>query len=40
VRLTAKAEADVDRILRWFHEERAMAAGERWFSRLIAKIDT
>jgi plasmid stabilization system protein ParE len=39
VRLTAKAEADVDRVLRWFYEVRATAAGERWFSRLMAKID-
>lgn len=40
VRLTAKAETDVEAVLRWFHEQRATAAGERWFSRLMAKIDT
>ena len=40
VRLTAKAEADVESVLRWFHEERATAAGERWLRRLMAKIDT
>jgi plasmid stabilization system protein ParE len=40
VRLTAKAEADVDEVLRWFQEQRATNAGERWFSRLMAKIDT
>ncbi len=40
VRLTAKAEADVDRVLHWFHEERAIAAGERWFSRLMSKVGT
>jgi len=40
VRLTAKAEADVDRVLRWFQEQQASAAGGRWFARLMAKIDT
>ncbi len=39
VRLTAKAQADVESVLRWFYEERATAAGERWFRRLMAKID-
>ncbi len=39
VRLTAKAEADVESVLRWFYEERATAAGERWFRWLMAKID-
>jgi plasmid stabilization system protein ParE len=40
VRLTAKAEADVDGVLRWFHEQQALAAGGRWFARLMAKLDT
>jgi plasmid stabilization system protein ParE len=40
VRLAAKAEADVDRVLRWFHEQRVTVAGGRWFARLMAKIDT
>ncbi len=40
VRLAAKAEADVDRVLRWFHEQQAAVAGGRWFARLMAKIDT
>lgn len=40
VRLTDKAEGDVETVLRWFHEQRATAAGERWFSRLMANIDT
>jgi plasmid stabilization system protein ParE len=40
VRLTAKAEADVDGVLRWFQEQQATVAGGRWFSRLMAKIDT
>ena len=39
VRLTAKAEADVDGVLRWFHEQQAAVAGGRWFARLMAKID-
>jgi len=40
VRLTAKAEADVDGVLRWFHEQQATIAGRRWFARLMTKIDT
>jgi plasmid stabilization system protein ParE len=40
VRLTAKAEADVESVLRWFHEHPATVAGARWFCRLVAKIDT
>ena len=40
VRLTAKAEADVDGVLRWFQEQQASVAGGRWFARLLAKIDT
>ena len=40
VRLAAKAEADVDRVLRWFHEQQATVAGGRWFARLMGKIDT
>ena len=40
VRLAAKAEADVDGVLRWFHEQQATIAGGRWFARLMAKIDT
>jgi plasmid stabilization system protein ParE len=40
VRLAAKAEADVDEILRWFHEQQATVAGGRWFARLLHKIGT
>jgi plasmid stabilization system protein ParE len=40
VRLTAKAEADVDGVLRWFHERQATFAGGRWLARLMVKIDT
>jgi plasmid stabilization system protein ParE len=40
VRLTAKAEAAVGGVLRWFHEQQATIAGRRWFARLMAKIDT
>ena len=38
VRLTAKAEADIDASLAWFRDQKAMAEGERWFLRLSAKI--
>jgi plasmid stabilization system protein ParE len=40
VRLAAKAEEDIDVTLRWFQESQAMAAGERWFSRLLGTINT
>lgn len=40
VLLTDKAEADVDAVLRWFHEQRATVAGQRWLSRLMTKLDT
>ncbi len=40
VRLAAKAEADVDRVLRWFHEQQAAIAGGRWFARFMGTIDT
>jgi plasmid stabilization system protein ParE len=40
VRLAAKAEADVDGVLRWFRDQQATAAGGRWFARLMVKIDT
>ena len=38
--LTDKAEADVESVLCWFHDQRAAAAGGRWFAQLIAKLDT
>lgn len=40
VELTAKAEWDVDGVLRWFHERHATAAGGRWLRNLMARIDT
>lgn len=40
VRLTDKAEADVDAVLAWFAEQQALEAGSRWFARLMVAIDT
>src|SRR5882724_6958708 len=40
VRLTAKAEGDVERILGWFQEQSASAAGARWMVQLMARIAT
>lgn len=40
VRITAKAEQDVEGVLRWFREQTAMPAGEKWVARLLAKIET
>jgi plasmid stabilization system protein ParE len=40
VRLSARAERDVDQVLRWFHGQRATVAGGRWYANLMAKIET
>jgi plasmid stabilization system protein ParE len=40
VRLTVKAEQDVDGILRWFQEQRAPRAAQRWLGNLFACINT
>jgi plasmid stabilization system protein ParE len=40
IRLTDKAEKDIEAVLRWFRDQRATTAGDRWFSRLLEKIDT
>jgi plasmid stabilization system protein ParE len=40
VRLAGKAEQDVDDILQWFSEQRAPAAGQRWFKQLMASVAT
>ena len=40
VRLTAKAEEDVEIILAWYAEQQSPAAAERWFAQLLAAIDT
>lgn len=40
VRLSARAERDVDGVLRWFREQRATAAGGRWLAKLMSRIDT
>lgn len=40
VELTAKAEWDVESVLRWFHEQRATTAGGRWLKQLMARIAT
>jgi plasmid stabilization system protein ParE len=40
VRVTAKAEGDVDAKLSWFHQRAETDAGRRWFSHLMAKLAT
>jgi len=40
VRLTSRAEQDVAEVLGWFHDQRATAAGGRWYRRLMDHIDT
>ena len=39
VRLTDKAEQDVSEVLAWFREQSAVAAGGKWFVRLMAHLD-
>ncbi len=40
VRLTAKADADVDSILHRFSEQGSTVAGERWLRQLLSVLDT
>jgi plasmid stabilization system protein ParE len=40
VRISARAERDVDDALDWFQRQRATTAGARWFAQLMARIDT
>jgi plasmid stabilization system protein ParE len=40
VELTSRAAADVDGVLRWFHEREASQASQRWLRQLMARIDT
>jgi plasmid stabilization system protein ParE len=40
VRLTERAEWDIDSVLQWFRDQSAEAAGAKWFARLMAAIDT
>jgi plasmid stabilization system protein ParE len=38
--LAACALHDVDGVLRWFQEQRALSAAGRWHSQLMKRIDT
>lgn len=40
VRLTAKAEHDVEAALSWFESQSAAAAGARWMKQLMLRIAT
>lgn len=40
VELTDKAEADVESVLVWFHQQQAGKAGGRWFAQLMEKLET
>lgn len=40
VGLTDKAEADVESMLKWFHDQQATDAGGRWYAQLMARLDT
>ena len=40
VRLTAKAERDIESVLRWFAEQQTDAAAGRWVKQLENKIAT
>jgi len=38
--LTDSAEADVESVLKWFHDRQATDAGSRWFAQLMTKLET
>lgn len=38
--LADRAEADVEAVLKWFSDQRATEAGGRWFTQLMARLDT
>ena len=38
--LTDKAEADVESVLTWFCDQRATAAGGRWYAQLFKDFST
>lgn len=38
--VTEKAEADVESVLKWFHDQMATEAGGKWLAGLMAKLDT
>lgn len=40
VSLTDKAEADVEAVLKWFHDNQAIDAGGRWFAQFMSKLDS
>ena len=40
VRISQRAERDVDQTLRWFLDQRATGAAARWHARLLSRIDT
>ena len=40
VQITAKALRDVDGALHWFYDQHALAAAGRWYTQLMARIDT
>jgi len=40
VDLTAKAKRDIAEVLRWFDDQKAEAAGDRWLDNLLDQIGT
>ncbi len=40
ISLTAKAESDTEAVVRWFCDQGAATAGERWLNSLLAKLKT
>lgn len=40
VRMTLKAEADVETVLGWFRDRQAIDAGSRWVVNLLRAVDT
>lgn len=40
IQISEKALADVESVLRWFQEQSASVAGQRWFTSLWKALDT
>ncbi|QDU79562.1 Plasmid stabilization system protein [Polystyrenella longa] len=40
VRLSARAEHDVEEVFAWFKSNKAIRAGRVWYGQLLAQIDT
>jgi len=40
VRISDRAERDLEQVLAWFQEQRAMTAASRWYGNLMSNVST